>query len=314
MTLRIRNLEMLAKVEATYGVDPTLTGAADAVLAENVVIGYPGDIIDRVGVAGSLSPQAPQLARNHTSLTFDVEFKGSGTDDTPPDWSPLLQACGFSETVNAPTDVTWDPISDTADFKSATLEYYLDGLLFQVLGGRGNVSFNFTVGQRAMMSYAFLGKYVAPTDVALPGGTYQTTVPPPLKNVGLQVGAFTPVLASWTIDMQNQVDPGDDLNSADGYAPIEILGRDPLGTIDPETTLVAGNNWWADWQAGTERAIDITVGTVAGNILKVTAPKCVHRDISMGDRNGRSVLTIPHTLGRDTAAGDDEIQIIQTDV
>lgn len=310
MALRSRRLELLIAKESTYGVLPTFDAATDALIAENVAVTLPGEVLDRRGPGVSLTPSRPQLARNHLAINWETEFKGSGTNDTPPNWSQALQACGFLETINASTSVVWNPISSA--WSSASCQFFLDGIMYQGRGGRGNVQINAPVGQRAMLAFSFLFKYDPVTDAALPVGTYDDTTPPPLKNIGLTVDAFAAVLASCSIDMANEVDIGDDVNGVDGYSTVEILDRNGVGNIDPETTLVATEDWWSDWTGSVAKDIDYTLNGGAGNTLAVDMPACVYREIQPGDRRGRAINTIPFTLSKAASSGDDEITITHT--
>ena len=307
MTVRLNKLEILAKIEASYGVDPTLSAAQDAVLAENVTITHPGDVIDRNGIGGTMTPLPHQIARSHSTIEFDVEFKGSGAVDTPPDWGPLIQACGFNEAINAAVSVVYTPIS--GNMPSLAIEYFIDAFKFQILGCRGNVAFDLTVGQRPMMRFSFIGKYQNPTNVVLPNGTYQATRPVPMKAIGLNIGAYAPVLASWRIDMQNDVQIADDVNAADGYGPVRVADRNPLGVIDPEWELVATYDFWDNWQQGTEQQIACQFGPGGGERIDIKAPKTVFREMNYGERGGFANLLIPHTLAGVAGVGDDELTI-----
>lgn len=310
MGLRIRNFLLLAKEEIVYGDDPTPSAANNAVLIEAVSMRFPAEIIDREGAAGTMSPEAPILGRNYAELDFQVELKGSGAAGTAPDFGVLLKACGFKETIDAGVSVTYTPSSVLSDHKSATLYFYQDGLLYEMNGARGNVSFNFQVGQRAMMSFSFKGFSVAPVDSALPSPTLDSTKPVPVKGTSFSLGGYAAVIANLALDMQNAVEMTDDMNDASGYEEALILDRNPQGSLDPQATLVATHDWWSDWQSGTEQALTLTLGATAGNIVTFTAPKVVDRELQPGDRQGLAIYQVPFTAARNS--GDDEVSIALT--
>lgn len=310
MGLRIRNFLLLAKEEATYGTDPSPTGADDAILIEEPVLRFPAEVIDREAAAGSMSPVAPILGRNYAEFGFKAELKGSGAAGTAPDAGVLLKACGFKETVVASTSVTYTPSSDESDHKSVTLYFYMDGLLYEINGARGNVALALQVGQRAMMNFSFKGFSVAPVDASLPSPTLDSTKPVPIKGASFTLGGYAAVIANLNLDMQNQVEMTDDMNDSSGYEEAIILDRNPQGSLDPQNTLVATHNWWNDWQQGTEQALSMTLGATAGNIVTLTAPKIVDRELQPGDRQGLSIYEVPFTAAG--SSGDDEVSIALT--
>lgn len=300
----------LAKVESTYNTDPTPTASDDAILVENLQIGRPVEIVERNEDIGnnSLSPFRPIVGRYYGQVSFDVELKGSGAAGTAPDLGVLLLACGFDETVVASTSVTYAPVSTSMD--SITLYLYRDGVRHRFTGCRGNVAFRFPAGGKPIAAFTFSGHYVTPDDQSVPTPTLDSTVPAAVRNTSFSVGSYSAVISSLDVDMGNSVNANDDINGADGYGVMTITGRSAQGSIDPEATLVATRDWFGVWVGGTAEALTITIGSTAGNILTVTAPALVHREISDGDRNGILTYDIPFTLAR--SSGDDEISLAFT--
>jgi len=62
-----------------------------------------------------------------------------------------------------------------------------------------------------------------------------------------------------------------------------------------------------NWRSGAEMALALSIGSVAGNTIAVSAPKVQYQDVKLGDRSGLSSLDITGLLCRNT--GDDEWQI-----
>jgi len=301
---------VLAKIESTYGTDPTPTGAANAILAENVNFTINTETIDRNPLRSSFSPDEPIIGRVAATITMDVELKGSGTVDTPPRWAPLLVACAFSETINAATSIVYKPTSTTIG--SVTIYYYMDGKLWKFTGCRGEVSFNLQVGQRAMMSFSMQGIITGPTDTANATPTFDSTRPVPVKNAGFTVGGDSAVISSFTFATGNSVNLSDDMNSSTGYGEAVITARTSQGSIDPETTPEATIPWYTDFINGVPQAIDLTVGSVAGNTININVPNAIYRDLGNADRNGIFVHNIPFTAAANSGGGDDEFVITHT--
>jgi hypothetical protein len=69
--------------------------------------------------------------------------------------------------------------------------------------------------------------------------------------------------------------------------------------------LVADYGFWADWIAAEQRALTATIGSEAGNIIEITAPKVTIDNIADGERERVLTRDIPFSLGQDE--GNDEL-------
>ena len=111
MPLLSRKRLILAKIEATYGTDPTPTGA-EAILVRNLEITpLEAETVSRELIRPYLGASDQLLAQTRVGINFEVELAGSGTAGTAPAYSALMKSCGLSETVVATTSVTYAPIS-----------------------------------------------------------------------------------------------------------------------------------------------------------------------------------------------------------
>ncbi|OYY67412.1 hypothetical protein [Sphingomonas sp. 28-63-12] len=88
---------ILAKMETTYGTDPTPTGAANAILASDVTWSpMEGSDVARNVERGYFAADPTVAAELRCVLTFTVELVGSGTAGTAPAWGPLLRMSGVN--------------------------------------------------------------------------------------------------------------------------------------------------------------------------------------------------------------------------
>lgn len=102
MPLLNRKRLVLAKIETTYGVDPTPTGAANAILVRNLnLTPQESDFAGRDVVRPYLgrSEQIPTAIRG--MLELEVEMAGVAAAGVAPGYGPMLRACGFAETLVA---------------------------------------------------------------------------------------------------------------------------------------------------------------------------------------------------------------------
>ena len=302
---------ILAKIEATYGTDPTPVEADDAMLVENPSWSNEGlRMNERPAVRANINMLQQVYGGHMKSVSFDVEIKGGGgAVDVPPEFGPLLRACGFDETINAAVDVQYAPVS--TGHESITIYYFRDGLREILTGCRGNVSFNLETGAIGKMSFSFTGHVADPTDVALASPTYLTIVPAALIGVPFTIGAFAAVINALTFDMSNTVATPPSIAASDGYSEIVITARDANGSYDPEAELIADDNPYADLKAGATLAVTTgVIGSSTGNKYQVDMPAAYYRDISPGDRDGVRTYDIP--LGFAENAGDDEVLLTFT--
>lgn len=303
---------ILAKIEVTYGVDSVPVEATDAMLVEN--IGWSNEGLrmnERPAVRQNIGMLQMVFGGTLRSITFDVELKGgAGAVDVPPEFGPLLRACGFGETINAAVDVQYAPVS--TGHESITIYYFQDGIRHIMTGCVGNASFNLETGALGKISFTFTGHLVSVTDVALPAApVYLANVPPPLINVPFTIGAYAAIINALTFDLSNTVATPPDMSATDGYSQVRITQRDVQGSYDPEAVLIATNDPYTDLSAGTQLAVTTgVVGSVVGNRYQVDMPAAYEKDISPGDRDGVRTYDIP--LGFAESAGDDEVLLTFT--
>lgn len=308
-----RNEAILVKLESTYGTDPVPTGSNAIALAAPVQANptEQARFTERPVIrGGSIGKAAPIFGGTLFGLTIEVEVKGSGdAEDTPPEWGVLLKACGFQETINAATSVVYAPRS--TGHESCTIWYYQDGLRYRVTGCRGNVSFRGTVGEVMIATFTMVGRMTSgdPTDTAQLTPTLDAGVPPVFMATNFfSLDAYNPVFNEWTIDMQNGVSPGVNANAADGYGEIRITERDPRGTIDPEMTLVATQDWIGDLFAGNTQNMSFQLGTVGGARFQFDIGVARYMEQSFDDRDGNRVVPINYKAD-ETVSLNDEVTL-----
>lgn len=99
--LRWRNAVVLAKIEASEGVDASPSASTDAVLVENFSISFNPNVIRTNEVTGSLDGRGAIIGGMTVGFSFDVFLRGSGAAGIAPEWGKLLKACGWAETLTA---------------------------------------------------------------------------------------------------------------------------------------------------------------------------------------------------------------------
>jgi len=295
---------LLLKVETTPGTEIT-PAVTDAILVEGeVTMAFEGvRTLEQNPEKSTLGREEDIQAGHLMRFEFAVAMKGSGAAGTPPEIGEALRCCGLGQTIVASTSVTYQPVSTA--FEYCTIYYYHAGKLQKAIGCQGTFTLAFTVDDKVMVNFSFIGKDAGDTDVALATGTYDATSPLAFIGATVALGGFTPKVSAINFDLGNQIETPPDANDTDGYSDIIIVDRDMVGDVDPEHTLKATNDWIADWEAAT--SINVTtgaVGSTAGNIITASWPTARYRSIDFASRNGLRSLAIPFRAVGDDAAFD----------
>jgi hypothetical protein len=301
---------LLAKIEGTYGSDPTPVGT-DAVLVSNLSIQpLQLELKDRELILGYLGNTEKVVGQRLVGVSFDVEIAGSGTAGTAPKWSALMQACGFSETIVATTSVTYAPIS--TGFKGVTLYYFADGVRHKVTGCRGSWSMSLQAGEIPKISFEYTGLFNAPTDESQPTLTYSNQADPVVVNSAnttpIKVHNYAACLESFSLSVANET-PFRQL--AGCTQQVMITDRKPEGEVTIEAPTIAGKNFFTAASGQTLDEFSWTHGTTAGNIVTFTAPTCNLGSPEYEDSDGIIMLKLPF-MPIPTSAGNDEFTIALT--
>ena len=311
MALLTQKSVLLAKIESTYATDPTPTTSADAVQVYNVELDIKREPEKRDVVDVTLSPLQAIMGLGVAKVNFEVDLKGSGTAGTANDWMVLSKACGMANTNVPSTSDTLKPDDTPTD--SVTLWVYKDGLLYKLVGCRGNKKMVFEAGKIVKIQYEFMGRFDIPTDVALPSAvTVDSTKPVPALATSFTLGSYAAVIDKLEIDLGNEITNNEDMNATYGVQSFEIVKRDPKGKLSINAILRATSNadFWSYMNIGTTKALSIVIGSTAGNIATITAPVCTIMSVKEVSKNGIEMFEMELQLARNS--GGDELSIALT--
>ena len=242
------------------------------------------------------------------TLTSGTQFEVAGTDGSNLwltfEWTGDLVQNDVYRILVTPIGTVLSPISE--DFDCYTLKFYEDGLLYTLLGGQGTFTVDATAGNFGVLEFTFTGQYVAPADAALPtGAVFETTLPQQCELGLLTWGSNVDlVVEQWTFDQANNVVPRPDINKTDGFQGVRITDRTPAGGFNPEATLVATEDFWADFSAALAKVFTARVGSTQGNQVILYAPRVQTSEISFGDRD--EVRVFDHSMLFKRLEGNDE--------
>lgn len=311
-----RRAIILGKIESTYNTDSSPVVSTDAALVEEPSWSHEGARMQERAAARPSAGKLPQVfGGTLKAVSFSMNLKGAGaaySATVRPEADAFLRACGFSATVDTTASaetVTYVPVSTA--YESITIYYYEDGILHTLTGCRGNVSFAMEAGGFVKASFSFTGHDATHTDVSFPSPTYDSVAPPVFMGMSFAVAAYSATIQTLDYDMGNVIATPASANAADGYADIEITGRDPGGSFDPERVLIATNDPIALWKAGTTLALATGLcGDTQYNRFSQSMPAIYYREISPGDRDG--INTLGNGFGMSESTTDDEVTLLFT--
>lgn len=183
-------------------------------------------------------------------------------------------------------NVRYRPAS--ASLPSMTQYFYIDGLLYKMLGARGNVEIVAGSGSFWQANFNFSGFFAdTGTDVSVPTPTFDVGVVEPIWRAGKMLIQRLPAgVSSLSINSGNQIINPDDPNRYEGYDSAQITERRIRGSIDPYKTLVATRNIFDDFRTGAERIISAGCGSAVGNRLALVVPRARFVSAGPSDQNG----------------------------
>lgn len=308
-----KRCQVAAEIEANEGEAETLL-AEDAFLVfdptfEPTIEHYLRDPCREV--LGQLE-SLPGLRSAKMSLVH--ELVGSGEAGTAPFYSDLWKGCGFQETINVGTSVVYQVAS--LDVPSLTLAKYLAGndnnaLIKKIWGARGNWRLMLENGKPGLVTLEFTGADFSVTDgTLLSGVSYSTVKPPVFQGATFNWDTYEAVISKLEINLNNEVQLRDSVAAASGYVSALITNRNPTASFDPEAVLLASKDFFGAWRGSDGAALSCSLGSVAGNKIEISAPKCQIAELKMGDRKGLRTFEI--TAGLRMSSGDDELVITLT--
>lgn len=295
----IRKTASLGKIEATYGVDATPTGVANAMLVSNVNMQpFDAETVDRALLREYFGGSEQLAGVVNQKISYDVELAGSGAAGTAPAWGPLLRASGAAETITAGNRVEYNPITDNPE--SATLYFYDSGVVHKLLGARGNVRFNLGLGGKPVLSFSFIGLHTAVTAAAVPAQTL-TAFKKPLVvtnansgdvTLGCTYSAGSLVGGTPYPSAGVEMDAGQTVEHVAllGDESIDLNGRGSVGSVMLGLTAAQEVSFLANVQNNDTQGFGFVHGVTAGNIITLFAPAVQLTNYKKAEFKGRRMI------------------------
>lgn len=314
---QIKRCIILLKLESTYGVDPTPTGAANALLISNqTVTPLNAQNVPREIVRGFFGASEELVGTGFKEVAFDLEIQSSGAAGTAPACGAALRASAFAEAVTASTRVEYTPITNSLE--SATIYYYDDGVLHKLLGARGNVEVMMGVGERPVFRFSFIGLDGGDTAVSNPTGTFTAWKAPAVINdantgdltfggtysAGAISGGTAYPSRGLSINMGNVAN----FTPLVGGETIDMSDRAASGHVDLDLTAAQEVSFMAEVKANTLTSMSMLHGLTAGYKTLIYAPGVQKINPTKQEVNGKRLCG--YDLRVTPVAGNDELRIV----
>ncbi|GLS86681.1 hypothetical protein GCM10010873_16550 [Cypionkella aquatica] len=312
MFMRLQAL--LVKAEVTYGTDPVPTGAANAILAQNVKISpMKGSDVKRDYDRPYFSAAPTIPVGLHMSISFEIELKGNGAAGTALAFGPLLRACKWAQVLVASTSVTYTPHSGTQE--SCTIYWYLDGQLYKLVGVRGTFTYKLNALGIPVLAFEMTGLWAAPSTVAIPTvtlGTQLSQIPQVASSANTPTftyGGTALILRSFEFNAGAEVKP----RFLVGKEEIIITNAEESIKFTIETPPLATFNPIAVAAAASTAAMVLVHGTGAGKICTLNMPAVqIARPEGFDDQDGIVEMALTGMPLPVAAAGNDQASLVFT--
>jgi hypothetical protein len=313
MPLLYNKRALLAKTETTYGIDPTPTGAANAILVKNLdVTPIDAEQVDRNLIRPYFGASDILIANVRSKISFEVEMAGAGAAGTAPGYGPILKACGMAETITPTTKVAYSPVSES--FSSCTIYINVDGVTHKIKGCRGTVNLSMVVGQIPTFKFEMMGIYQSPVDMSFSSmGANYTGFQAPLVFNNINSGSFQ--FYSYAAELQSlEMAVGMDMvyrELVGNTKEVLLTNRKTTGTVQFDAVTMATKDYFSvATTSGSTGNLTVTHGTVGGNKVKLTVPRANATTVNYVEANGIAQYTVPYVaLPNTTGTGDNEFSI-----
>jgi hypothetical protein len=309
-----RRLAVVA-VETQYGVAPD---PATATILEVVMLDagnpYAGNTVERERMRYGFGNFEQINTGPSVERQIRVPFSGSGTAGEPPAYSPLLRACGLSETIDNTVDsesVTYQPVSQGMD--SVTIWWYEDGQVQEIRGARGTYEIGADAQSLPYWQFNLTGLYSRPENAPTVQGVESTIageVPINKQNSTFTMFGYPARLQAFSQNAGNQVE----YRNLVGYEGVHITDRRVTGNITIEAPALADFNAFEkveSHQLVTLGEVTLTHGTAPGNIIKAEGLQAQAANITPSDNQGimhygMEIRYLP------TGSNDDDVKYVFT--
>lgn len=201
----------------------------------------------------------------------------------------------------------------TTSIPSLSLGGYQDGVRKLLKGCRGTGRIKFKVGDPVLFSSEFMGVENGVSDNAIFSGIVpEDELPPVFLDATMSIGGYAAKISEMEIDLGVLLGMRTDPAQSRGILCYAVTNREPTGSFDPEMTLVATNDFFGQFFAGTLMELNAQWGP-DGNKLRFYAPAVQYTAVGDEDRDGLMTAATGFRLTSNLSIGDDDWALLIPD-
>jgi len=197
-----------------------------------------------------------------------------------------------STTLQVPINVLYSPTSDESVYKTLTIYFYADGLLWIFTGASGTATLELTSGGVGFITFDLRAQFSAKSATTLPAGaataaaTRVAITPPRWVSGRSQFNKTLSQIRTATFNGGVTTILPDDPESAQGYGASVQTERAMGGAINPYMNTSNSVTLFTAFTAGTTMNLMTIIGSTAGNRMIVTVPAARVVAMDPGTRDG----------------------------
>jgi hypothetical protein len=197
-----------------------------------------------------------------------------------------------STLLQIPINNLYSPTSDESVYKTITLYFYRDGVLWTFVGCTGTASLELTTAGLVFINFDLTAVFGAKSTTALPAAAATAAaaraliVPPRLVGTKIQLNKANAQVRTLTINAGVNVTLPEDPEGLDGYGPAVPIERDVGGSMDPFINTSNTAALFTAFRNGTSMNLMALLGSTAGNRFAFTCPAVKAVAMDPGDRGG----------------------------
>ncbi len=302
-------------VESTEGTKETLAASDTKSLFGDItydpdIPAFPRNVVSDTHDKHSTVMGGPRVC----AFDFRMPLKGSGSAGTAPACDGILEALDMLG-VNTSVSETYDTTLYTIN-KSLTMGWKVPTsptvtIDTECHGCRGSGSIELNNGSPAVFAGHFMGLYNKPAAGTLFSSlSEETTAPPVILGGAFTIDSVAMKYRNFTINIENELELIDAPTATGGYS-FCIVDQNITFSIDPMWEVPGTYDFFNKLTTDAQFALSLVIGSTAGNIITITAPKMQFTEIKIGER-GYLTAECSGILGRNTDADPSAITIAFT--
>lgn len=170
---------------------------------------------------------------------------------------------------------------------SLSMGFNQDGFFEQLRGGRGTFKFSLPSAGPGIFDFNFQGVDAGHADETFfENVDPEDTVPPVFKSGSILLDSYTPKFVNLEFDEGGQLEQQDDPTDEKGLLSYVFTARKITGTLTIQMPTAAVYDLVTKYKAATEIILDLTIGTVSGNMFRLYFSRFQIIDLDKSDKGG----------------------------